>query len=331
MKVILTHTDFDGVVCGALLSIATKINFIKFVSTHKIWYEKLTGDEIIADLPCPWECKLWFDHHESNINEMKQRDIDPETIPGKFQVADSCAQIIYDYFSSEIQFPAYFEDVVKETNIIDSMKYNSLEEWLEETPVKILANTTQLLENEDYSTFLHFLIKLSKSLIKNQPEELIQQNFISKRYKQFKKYRDYSKELIKNNYYFHQSDTKKSIAILDTSEFKTPGRINKNLIYIFEPAINAVLLINSIFKNNVKTNNLKLSFGVNFTKADKLKNVNLARIFEDLEIGGGHPKAAGGSLLAENKQDKLKNKELLLQEIIKKWNQQIEGNSKPIS
>jgi len=58
MKIILTHSDFDGVVSGALLSIATKINSIKFVSNNKIWYEKITGEEVIADLPCPWQCRL---------------------------------------------------------------------------------------------------------------------------------------------------------------------------------------------------------------------------------------------------------------------------------
>ena len=331
MKVILTHTDFDGVVCGALLSIATEIHFVKFVSNRKIWYEELLGDEIIADLPCPWKCKLWFDHHESNINEMKLRGVDPETIPGKFRIADSCAQIIYDYFSEKTEFPPYFKDVVEQTNIIDSMKYKSIAEWLEETPVKILSYTAQFLKNDDYIIFLHFLIKLSKSLTKHSPEELIQQDIMIRRHKQFKEQRDYSKELIKNNYYFHQNDKKKSIAILDLSEFKTPQRIDKNLIYMLEPDMSAVLLINSAFKNNVKTNNLKLSFGINFTKAEKLSNVNLSKIFEELNIGGGHPKAAGGSLNNDTKQDKLKNKELIIQEIIKKWHQQIEENPSNVS
>ncbi len=326
MKIILTHTDFDGVVSGTLLSIATKTNFIKFVSNQKIWRENLIGDEIIADLPCPWKCQLWFDHHASNINEMKLRGIDAEKIPGKFQLTDSCAQIIYDYFSPDNQFPPHFDDLVKQTSIIDSMKYHSIEEWLKETPVKILSNITQLFGNEQYKDFLHFLIKLSKALIKKPPEELVQSDFITQRYSQFKEYRNQSKELIKNCYCFHKNDKKKSIAILDISEFKTPQRIDKNLIYIFEPEVDAVLLINSAFKNNVKTNDLKFSFGINFTKADQLTHINLSTIFEELDIGGGHPKAAGGSLENDSKEEKLKNKELIIQEIIKKWEQQIEQN-----
>ncbi len=326
MEMILTHTDFDGVVCGTLLSIAEEINYTKFVSTRQIWYEKLTGNEIIADLPCPWKCKLWFDHHESNINEMKLRGVMPDEIAGKFRTADSCAQVIYEYYSGKIKFPDYFKNVIDETNLIDSMKYGSIKEWLEETPVKKLSDTSQFLENEEFNDFLHYLIKLSKSLARYSPEELIQKDFFKSRYKKFKEDQEHSLKLIKQNYYFHQDDKEKSIAIIDTSEYKIHQRINKNLVYLIEPEINSVLLINSIFKDNIKTNDLKFSFGINFTKADQLKNINLSEIFEELGIGGGHPRAAGGSVNNDNKQDKLKNKKLIIKEIITKWKEQIKKN-----
>ncbi len=322
MGVILTHTDFDGVVSASLLSLATNIDFIRFISNKQIWYENLTGEEVISDLPCPWKCQLWFDHHESNISEMKERGIDINQIPGKFQIADSCAKIIYDYYKNNIAFPPHFEQVVNETNKIDAMKYSSVEEWLQENPVKILSSTTQLLSDEDYRKFLHYLLETTKSLKKNTPEQLIETETVKRRYSKFKNFKEESITLIKKVYYFHKDDFNKSIAILDLSEFKTAPRLDKNFIYIVEPHIDAVLLINSIFKNNVKTNDLKFSIGINFTKAASLQHTNVAKIFEDLDIGGGHSKTAGGLLSGENKQDKLDQKEYIITEIIKRWNQQ---------
>ena len=322
MKAIFTHTDFDGVVSATLLSIATNINFIKFLSNKQIWLENFSGEEIISDLPCPWKCKLWFDHHASNLNEMKERGINIDEIPGKFQTSDSCSEIIYQYYKPNVNFPDYFESVVQETNIIDSMKYNSVTEWLTETPIKILSNTTQLLNSDDYRKFLSYLLDLSRTLKNYSPAEMVELKFIKTRYDKFKEYTDYSAEQIKKTYYFHNNDKNKSIAILDLSEFKVAPRFDKNLIYMFEPNTDGVLLINSIFKNNNKTNNLKFSIGINFTKAKDLEKINVADIFEQLEIGGGHPKAAGGLINTESKEEKLKQKEYLINEIINRWYQQ---------
>lgn len=322
MKIILTHTDFDGVVSGSLLSIATNVKFIKFLSHKQIWREQLTGEEIIADLPCPWKCGLWFDHHESNLKEMEYRNIDIEKIPGKFQMSDSCANIIYNFYKNKTTFPDYFPDVIEETNQIDSMKYDTIDEWLKKTPTKMLASTTQLLNDEDYKTFLHYLINLAKQLKIHSPDELIEHNFVKKRYTLFEEYKEKSQELIEKTYYFDKQDQSKTIALLDFSEFKTAPRIDKNLIYIFQPDTDAVLLINSEFKNNVKTNNLKFSFGVNFTKSEQLSHINVAQMFEELDIGGGHPKAAGGNISCSSKAEKIKIKEEIIQDIIKKWHQQ---------
>lgn len=320
---ILTHTDFDGVVSGALLSLAGKISFVRFLSNKQIWYENLTGSEIIADLPCPWKCRLWFDHHESNLKEMKERGIEPEKIPGRFQIADSCAQIIYDFYPPET-FPAYFEGVVRETSIIDSMKYSSLEEWLGETPVKLLANTVQLFPDEDYRKFLQYLLSLLKFLKTTEPEKIIAVEPVKRRLQKYATYRNDSVQIIKNCYAFHKTDTEKKIAILDLTESKSPARIDKNFFYMIDPDADGVLLINSIFKNNLKTNDLKLSMGINFMKSGRLKNLNLARIFEDLGIGGGHPKTAGGIINASSKLDRLEKKEEITEKIIRQWYMQRE-------
>ncbi|MDD5065460.1 MAG: hypothetical protein PHF84_00290 [bacterium] len=319
MNIILTHTDFDGVISSALLSLATGIDFIKFLSNNQIWYENLTGQEVISDLPCPWKCSLWFDHHESNLKEMKERGVDTALIPGKFEIADSCARIIYEHFRESVPFPHYFEDVIRETDKIDSMKYDSLEEWLRETPVKCLSNTVQLFPDDDYRKFLHYLLDLAKLIKRHEPQKILEMENVKKRCNKFRTYKEESTKLIRDNYYFHTTDSEKKMAVLDLSEFKTPARIDKNFVYIIEPEAECVLFINAIFKNNVKTNDLKFSMGINFTRSRFLPAMNIAKIFEELELGGGHSKTAGGILHAATKLEKLEKKENILKQIVEKW------------
>jgi len=321
MKIIYSHTDFDGVISASLLSIALKIDYLRFVSNNNIWYEKFTGEEVIADLPCPWNCKLWFDHHESNLNEMKLRGIDIENLPGKFELAKSCSRIIFNYFN-RIKFPKYFENIVHETDIIDSMDYNSIDEWQKETDIKILSETTQFLNYEDYKSFINYLIFLAKILREKSPEELVNTIEIKKRYEIAKKEKKDSIKIMEKCCSFHSLDYTKEIIIIDTSEAKIPPRIDKNLAYILKPDSNCVLLINSIFKNGTKTNSLKFSAGINFTKKELIERKDLSKIFEKLNIGGGHKSAAGGIVHCKSKEEKIKLKNIIIERFVKEWKTQ---------
>ncbi|MBN1898863.1 MAG: hypothetical protein JW827_08810 [Spirochaetes bacterium] len=322
MQLIYTHTDFDGVVSASLISLATRIDFIRFVSTARIWYEPFTGEEIVCDLPCPWNCRLWFDHHESNLNEMKSRGIDVAKLEGKFELAKSCAQIIYEYYKDTVAFPSYFPSLIEDTNMIDSMDYDSIEKWREETSSKILAATCQMLPNEDYRSFISYLIKLSKELRKTGPEKMITFSDVKHRYETLKIREDQSIEMIKNAYYFHPSDNKHELVIIDMSESKMPPRIDKNLVYLIEPQALCVLLINAQFKDNKKTNDLKFSVGINFTKKDILEKKHLASIFEKLGIGGGHKQAAGAIIKCHSKEERLNRKEKFIKEFLGMWRDQ---------
>ncbi len=324
MRVIYTHTDFDGVVSASLASIATGIDLIRFITPNRIWYQHFTGEEIVCDLPCPWKCRLWFDHHESNLKEMIARGVNVGAIPGKFEETPSCAQLVFDYFKNEVRFPEYFNSLVIETNKIDSMDFQSIDEWMEETPAKILWHTTYFLHNEDYKTFVRYLIFLSKKLRKTSPEELIKLPEVKKRYFDFKKFREYSLDIIKKLAFFHPEDKEKDIVILDTTQSKFGLKLEKNMAYVLFPQASAVLLINSIFKNSQKSTALKFSIGVNFTKKDILNKMDTAYIFEKLKIGGGHRSASGGVLDTGSKNEKEKLKEKYIKEIIKLWYEQKE-------
>ena len=62
---LVTRADFDGLVCGALITMMEEIDSYLFVEPKFMqdgMVEIREGD-IIANLPYHPNCTLWFDHH----------------------------------------------------------------------------------------------------------------------------------------------------------------------------------------------------------------------------------------------------------------------------
>ncbi len=96
---LVTRADFDGLVCGALITKFEKIDSYLFVEPKFMQdglVEVRSGD-IIANLPYHPNCTLWFDHHITNTMPQFNRPI----MPGKggFRLAPSAARVVYEYYS----------------------------------------------------------------------------------------------------------------------------------------------------------------------------------------------------------------------------------------
>jgi hypothetical protein len=66
---LVTRADFDGLVCGALITKFERIDEYLFVEP-KFMQDGQVGireGDIIANLPYHPNCALWFDHHITNI------------------------------------------------------------------------------------------------------------------------------------------------------------------------------------------------------------------------------------------------------------------------
>lgn len=116
---IVTRPDFDGIVCAVLLREAEHSDLdIHWVEPNQIQSgtaEILQGD-IIANLPSHPDAGLWFDHHVSNT---------PETpLPGAFYIAPSAAGVIYKYYKARGRLDNRFDELVLNTDIIDSADLN---------------------------------------------------------------------------------------------------------------------------------------------------------------------------------------------------------------
>src|SRR3984957_8641100 len=100
---LVTRSDFDGLVCAALIKELGILEEILFVHPKDVQDGKveLTADDITTNLPYRPEVALAFDHHSSEC----QRVIGEAD--NRVMVADawSAARVVYDYFGGAGRSP----------------------------------------------------------------------------------------------------------------------------------------------------------------------------------------------------------------------------------
>ncbi len=96
---LVTRADFDGLVCGALITKFEKIDSYLFVEPKFMQdgLVEIRSGDIIANLPYHPNCTLWFDHHITNT----MPEFDHPIVPGKggFRLAPSAARVVYEYYT----------------------------------------------------------------------------------------------------------------------------------------------------------------------------------------------------------------------------------------
>lgn len=315
MKRIITHADFDGVVCAALCSKATEINFILFTQPRLVAEARIsiTADDIVCDLPYPLECGLWFDHHEGNLEELQHRNIDLSEIKGSFSPRDSCARVIFEYYK-DINFPDFYQQMVEEADIIDAFNYHSIEEWRKITPGKIIDSTIKLKESSADKKW-EFLRNLVRNLRDRPIEEVAEMPSVRKRYRIYKEEEERMLEQIKKDATFLERDKEHKLIIIDTTQHNQRPNLLKHLAYLIYPDSLAVLQISNLYEHETKTNDLAFSMSLSLNLQDDNHNKNAGDIMSTLNLGGGHPGAGGGTIKCASKQEMLETKKNLINEI----------------
>ena len=96
---LVTRADFDGLVCGALITKFETVNSYLFVEPKFMQDGQvdIRRGDIIANLPYHRNCTLWFDHHITNT----MPDFDRPIVPGRggFRLAPSAARVVYEYYT----------------------------------------------------------------------------------------------------------------------------------------------------------------------------------------------------------------------------------------
>lgn len=121
---LVTRSDFDGLVCAALLKELDMIDDILFVHPKDMQDGKIdiTSKDITTNLPYVKEAHLAFDHHLSETLRNEKQDnhiIDPE--------APSAARVVFDYYGGKASFPRITEELMLAVDKGDSADFSEHE------------------------------------------------------------------------------------------------------------------------------------------------------------------------------------------------------------
>ena len=113
---LITRSDFDGLVCGALLKEAGIIDHWKFAHPKDLQdgLVEINEDDCLANVPFVEGCGLWFDHHSS---EFERNQLEGK-YKGESRITPSCARIIYEYYGGEERF-SHFNEMLAAVDILN--------------------------------------------------------------------------------------------------------------------------------------------------------------------------------------------------------------------
>jgi hypothetical protein len=96
---LVTRADFDGLVCGALVTKFEKIDDYLFVEPKFMQdgLVEIRRGDVITNLPYHPNCTLWFDHHITNTTPDFPKPI--MLGQGGFRLAPSAARVVYEYYT----------------------------------------------------------------------------------------------------------------------------------------------------------------------------------------------------------------------------------------
>jgi hypothetical protein len=320
---IITHNDFDGIVSASLCAWVLKVERILFAGPLTITKSQITITEkdVVCDLPYPLLCGLWFDHHEGNVQELEYRKIDPKSIPGRFDLKPSCSRVVYEYFSERAELPSYFLQAVEEADIIDSFSYSSIEDWRKETPGKVIDFTlkARFLSAEDQSSYMRSLVQQ----LRDRPiEEVSNLSFVQKQLRQYREEEGQIVRIIQVSSHFLEQDKQREVIVIDLTQHRRRPHLIKNLAFLIYPEALGVLEVYNLMDQGVKSNNLGFSMSLSINGNRPTHTKNIGEIMRTLNIGDGHPGAAAGTVRCSSKQEMLKKKKEILNQIFKLWGSQ---------
>jgi nanoRNase/pAp phosphatase (c-di-AMP/oligoRNAs hydrolase) len=115
---LVTRSDFDGLVCAALLNELNLVEDILFVHPKDVQDGKveLTSRDITTNLPYRAEVALSFDHHASERRRVESG------AGNRVMVTDapSAARVVYDYFGGAERFPRVSHEMMEAVDRADA-------------------------------------------------------------------------------------------------------------------------------------------------------------------------------------------------------------------
>jgi nanoRNase/pAp phosphatase (c-di-AMP/oligoRNAs hydrolase) len=287
---LVTRSDFDGLVCAALLKELEILDEILFVHPKDVQDGKveLTADDITTNLPYRSEVALAFDHHSSEQLRVK------ESAANRVMVgdADSAARVVYDHFGGAGRFPGVSVEMMEAVDRADAAKL-SLDEVLD--PQGWILLSFLMDPRTGLGRFRSFrisnyqlMMQLIDSCLDHSIEEILASPDVAER---VDLYREHSEEAIEQ---IHSCATAHGdVVVLDLRDEEVIHPANRFLLYaLFPECTVSIHVLWGLEQQNTV-------FAVGRSIIDRSSGIDIGALM--LAHGGGGHQAAGTCQIANDR------------------------------
>ena len=280
----MTRSDFDGLVCGVLLSELNMIDEIFFVHPKDMQDGKINigPRDIVTNLPYVPGAHLSFDHHDSETIRNGKLPDNHIIIP----TAPSAARVVYDYYGGSQAFPKVSQDMMLAVDKADSAQFTR-DEIIHPTGWNLL---NYLMDSRTgLGRFRNFRISnyaLMMDLIGycrtlgNDIEAILQIDDVKERVELYFEHETKAKAQIERCAQVHGN-----VVVLDLRNEETIFSVNRFMIYAMFPYTNvSVHVLWGVKQQNTV-------FAVGKSILDRSCNTHIGATM--LQYGGGGHEAAG--------------------------------------
>jgi nanoRNase/pAp phosphatase (c-di-AMP/oligoRNAs hydrolase) len=287
-----TRSDFDGLVCAALLKELDVLEDILFVHPKDMQDGKVEigPTDITTNLPYVPGVGLAFDHHDSEVLRLGESPsnhiLDPE--------ARSAARVVYDHFGGDHRFPMISAELMDAVDQADSADF-SKEDILHPTGWPLLSflmdPRTGLGRFREFRiSNYQLMMQLIDQCTTMTVEEILQTPDVAERVELY-----FAHEFRAHQQLVHCSEVHGDVVVLDLRNEEVIHPTNRFTIYALFPECN--LSIHVLW--GLKQQNTVFAMGKSITiRSSKLDVGELM-----LHYGGGGHEAAGTCQIANEHAD----------------------------
>jgi hypothetical protein len=293
---LVTRADFDGLVCGALVTKFENIEDYLFVEPKFLQdgLVEIRRGDIITNLPYHPNCTLWFDHHITNTTP----DFPTPIVIGKggFRLAPSAARVVYEYYTElcNSKIPAQeilaflgterMKHLLHETDRIDAGKLET-EDVLDPQGYVLISMTTDGKHAGDRPYWLKVIDLLRDATL----EQMLEDPEVKKRCQQIRDEQEKLRKLL-----LQRTTMKGNVIYCDLRGIKEIPDGNRFLIFTLFPKGNIQVKVS---EDPQRENTTAISVGYNIF--NPTSNVNVGELLKN--YGGGGHKVVGSSRVPNDK------------------------------
>lgn len=286
---LVTRSDFDGLVCAALLKELGILDEIKFVHPKDMQdgLVELSERDITTNLPYVPGVRLAFDHHESETLRLSEEAENHVIVPG----ALSAARVVYEYFGGAERFTQVSESLMEAVDKADSALF-SLDEIKQPTGWILLSflmdPRTGLGRFHDFRISNYDLVmQLIDACLESSVEEVLALPDVLERVALYREHAAAAQAQL-----LARSTVHENLVVLDLREDEMIHPTNRFMIYALHPQCN--ISIHVLW--GLKQQNTVFATGKSIV--DRSSKTDVGALM--LSYGGGGHEAAGTCQVANS-------------------------------